>query len=200
MPRYSEERRQAVVAKLLPPHNLSPQVIAEQEGISLGTVYKWRKEARAEGRCLPDALGKGADGWSSKDKFSAVLETASMNAQETAEFCRRRGIYPEQLERWRHDCEQAASLSHSERQREADEAKQQRKRIKALEKELARKNEALAETAALLALRNALGLAPSCRDRNSAAAYSQLGCQRRSRPFFGGSSPSRNMVRAAIWT
>ncbi|WP_043488395.1 helix-turn-helix domain-containing protein, partial [Halomonas halodenitrificans] len=78
MPRYSEERRQAVVTKLLPPHNLSPKVIAEQEGISLGTVYKWRKEARAEGRCLPDALGKGADGWSSKDKFSAVLETASM--------------------------------------------------------------------------------------------------------------------------
>ena len=74
MPRYSEERRQAVVTKLLPPHNLSPQVIAEQEGISLGTVYKWRKEARAEGRCLPDALGKGADGWSSKDKFSAVIE------------------------------------------------------------------------------------------------------------------------------
>ena len=30
MPRYSEERRQAVVTKLLPPHNLSPQVIAEQ--------------------------------------------------------------------------------------------------------------------------------------------------------------------------
>ena len=45
------------------------------------------------------------------------------------------------------------SLALGERQREADEAKQQRKRIKALEKELARKNEALAETAALLALR-----------------------------------------------
>src|SRR5690554_7390441 len=96
MPRYSEERRQAVVTKLLPPHNLSPQVIAEQEGISLGTVYTWRKQARAEGRCLPDALGKGTDGWSSKDKFNAVLETASMNAQETAEYCRRRGIFPEQ--------------------------------------------------------------------------------------------------------
>ena len=46
---------------------------------------------------------------------------------------RRRGLYPEQLEQWRHDCEQAASLSHSERQREADELKQQRKLIKALE-------------------------------------------------------------------
>jgi transposase-like protein len=153
MPRYSEERRQAVVTKLLPPHNLSPQEIAEQEGISLGSVYKWRKEARAEGRCLPEALGKGADGWSSRDKFSAVVETAAMNAEQTAEYSRRRGLYPEQLERWRHDCEQAASLSHGQSQREAEEAKQQRKRIKALEKELARKNDALAETAALLALR-----------------------------------------------
>lgn len=46
------------MTKLLP-HNPSPQVI---EGISLATVYKWHKEARAEGRCLPGALGKGADG------------------------------------------------------------------------------------------------------------------------------------------
>ena len=77
MPRYSEERRQAVVAKLLPPHNLTPHEVAEQEGISVATVYKWRKEARAEGRCLPDALGKGADGWSSGDKFTAVVESAA---------------------------------------------------------------------------------------------------------------------------
>lgn len=76
-----------------------------------------------------------------------------MNAHDIAEYCRRRGLYPEQLEQWRHDCEQAASLSQSERQREADELKQQRQRIKALEKELARKNSALAETAALLTLR-----------------------------------------------
>lgn len=53
---------------------------------------------------------------------------------------------------WRHDCEQAASLSYEDRRREADEAKQQRKRIKELERELHRKNTALAETAALLTL------------------------------------------------
>ncbi|MFC2992969.1 hypothetical protein [Halomonas tibetensis] len=84
MLRYSEERWQAAVAKLLPPHNLLSQAIAEQEEISLSSVYKWRKEACTEGRCLPDAQSKGAGGWSSKDKFNAVLEAASMNAQETA--------------------------------------------------------------------------------------------------------------------
>ena len=72
-----------------------------------------------------------------------------MNAHDVAEYGRRRGLYPEQLEQWRHDCEQSANLSHSERQREAGELKQQRKRIK----KLARKNSALAEIAALLKLR-----------------------------------------------
>ncbi len=75
-----------------------------------------------------------------------------MNTEEVAAWCRQRGLYPEQLQRWRHDCEQAASLSHDERRREAEEARQQRKRIKELERELQRKNSALAETAALLTL------------------------------------------------
>ncbi|WPL15679.1 hypothetical protein Thiowin_00588 [Thiorhodovibrio winogradskyi] len=59
MPRYSEERRAAVVAKLLPPQNLSPQAVAEQEGLSLATVYKWRQDARDKGRCPPDADARG---------------------------------------------------------------------------------------------------------------------------------------------
>ncbi|MBK1650458.1 hypothetical protein CKO36_18270 [Rhabdochromatium marinum] len=39
MARYSEEHRAAVVAKLLPPQSLSSQAVAEQEGLSLATVY-----------------------------------------------------------------------------------------------------------------------------------------------------------------
>jgi len=61
MPRYSEERRQAVVAKLLPPHNLTALVVAEQEGISVATIYKWRKEMPVEGRGLPAAGYQSAD-------------------------------------------------------------------------------------------------------------------------------------------
>ncbi len=71
-----------------------------------------------------------------------------------AEYCRRRrGLYPEQIQRWRLDCEQVASLSHDERQREADDAKQQHKRVRELEREFKHKEAALAETAALLTLR-----------------------------------------------
>ena len=149
---YSEERRAAIVAKLLPPQNLSPREVAEQEGISLPTVYKWRKEARAAGRCLPDADASGSKSWSSKDRFGAVVETAGMNSAQVAEYCRRRGLYPEQLARWRQDCEQAGNLSQSERRREGEELKVQRQRIRQLERELQRKESALAEAAALLVL------------------------------------------------
>ncbi|WP_295543295.1 hypothetical protein [uncultured Thiohalocapsa sp.] len=92
MPRYSKEGRAAVVAKLLPPQRLSPQAVAAQEGLSLATVYKWRKEARIEGRCLPNADAQDSTQWSSKDRFAAVLETAAMNAVETAAYCRRWGL------------------------------------------------------------------------------------------------------------
>ena len=75
-----------------------------------------------------------------------------MNGAELAEYCRRRGVYPEQIAAWRQDCEQAASLPQQERRQEALEAKTQRERIRELERDLRRKNAALAETAALLTL------------------------------------------------
>jgi hypothetical protein len=39
MPSYADERREAVVAKLLPPRNLSVSEVARQEGISVATIY-----------------------------------------------------------------------------------------------------------------------------------------------------------------
>jgi hypothetical protein len=87
MPRYSDERRQAVVAKLLPPYNQSVEDVAREEGISSATVYKWSQEAR----CLPDASDQGVEGWSSRDKFAAVIESAAMNAEEIAAYCRQHG-------------------------------------------------------------------------------------------------------------
>jgi len=138
---------------MLPPHNLSPQAVSEQEGISLGTLYKWRKEARTQGTCVPDADASGPEGWSARDKFAAVVETAGMNEHDRAEYCRSRGLYLEQLQQWRADCERATELADGERRQSGAEARAERKRTKALEKALKRKEAALAETAALLTLR-----------------------------------------------
>lgn len=153
MKRYSEERKQAVLAKMLPPHNLSPKEVSQQEGISLATLYNWRRKAREQGTCLPDADASNPENWSGRDKFAAVLETAAMSEHERAEYCRRRGLYVEQLRRWRQHCERAGDLAAGEQAQRERESRDERKRIKELERELRRKEAALAETAALLTLR-----------------------------------------------
>lgn len=152
MPRYAEERKEAVIARLSPPENRSPQEVADMEGISLATVYNWRRQAREQGRCLPDADVTGPEGWTARDKFAAVVEAAALNEHDLAAYCRRRGLHAEQLQAWRRDCEQAADLGNARRGEQAAGDRAQRKRIKTLERELQRKEAALAETAALLTL------------------------------------------------
>ena len=82
-----------------------------------------------------------------------VLETAGLNATELSAYCRERGLYPEQVERWR----QAATDANEKpvhtlkEQKELERLRAQDQReIKRLKKELTRKDKALAEAAALL--------------------------------------------------
>ena len=97
-------------------------------------------------------LRDGPQGWTAKDKFAAVLETAAMSEHERAAYCRRRGLYPEQITAWRASCEQANDWSAHEEQRRRQSTRDDKKQLKALERELRRKDAALAETAALLTL------------------------------------------------
>ena len=50
---------------------------------------------------MPDADNSSASNWSSRDKFAVVMETAAMSQAEIAEYCREKGLFPEQLVQWR---------------------------------------------------------------------------------------------------
>lgn len=141
--------------KLLPPENRTVREVAEEEGISEVTLYNWRKRAREQGVAVPGS-GKQSDGWSGDAKFAVVVETAGLNEAQLSEYCRSKGLYPEQVKDWREAC--VAGVSHAGERRQAEQAQGRRdkKRIKELERELRRKDKALAETAALLALRKKL--------------------------------------------
>jgi len=145
---YSKERRAAVIAKMQPPDRLSIPSLSREEGISEATLYKWRSEARAQRRLAQDAVAPA--GWTSRDKFAAVVETASLNAEALAAYCRERGLCPEQIAAWR------AAFNDWARETAAGQfrlSRKDRKRVRELERELARKEKALAEAAALLTLR-----------------------------------------------
>ena len=137
---------------MLPPNTMAIRQLSHEEGISEATLHKWRAEARGKGQLLPDA-DAGPEGWSSRDKFAAVLETAALNAADLAEYCRKRGLYPAQITAWRSACEQANDWDRASTARLGQATKEEKKRVKDLERELARKEKALAEAAALLILR-----------------------------------------------
>lgn len=137
---------------MMPPENMPVSALAKETGITEQTLYTWRRQLKNLGKPVPGD-GKNPEGWSSEDKFAVVLETAALNEAELAEYCRRKGLYAEQIAAWRQACltanASAAELTRSQR----EQAKEDRKRIRQLEKELQRKEKALAEAAALLVLR-----------------------------------------------
>ena len=96
MARYSEERKASVITQMMPPQNKSAVTLSEETGIPYQTLYNWRKQARNRG-CIVPGDGHSPEDWSSEDKFKVVLETASLNEAELSEYCRKKGLYPEQV-------------------------------------------------------------------------------------------------------
>lgn len=149
---YSKELKSAIIAKMLPPNDISISKISREEGIPEATLHKWRNAARANGVAAP-ATDSPAERWSTQDKFLIVLETAALSEIELAEYCRSKGLYVEEVQAWKDACMQANGGIAKEASRLSRELKQKEKENRMLEKELQRKEKALAETAALLVLR-----------------------------------------------
>ncbi|MDT8444559.1 MAG: IS3 family transposase, partial [Desulfuromonadales bacterium] len=74
------------------------------------------------------------------------------NESERSAYCRKRGLYPEQLAAWRQACEQANDWAEQRSQEHAKADRELQRKMRELERELQRKDKALAETAALLTL------------------------------------------------
>ena len=155
MKRYSPERKEAVLKKLAPPNNLSVPELAQQEGIAVGTLYNWRSQARLKGMPVPGP-SKTSDDWSTQAKFAVVVETATLSEAELSQYCREKGLYPEQVAAWKQNCLEGFDSAPARQKKELKQSKADRKRVKHLEKELRRKDKALAEAAAILVLRKKL--------------------------------------------
>ncbi|WP_126298233.1 IS3 family transposase [Shimwellia blattae] len=149
MKRISPERKASTLAKLFPPYNMTVAAVAQMEGIAEATLYHWRKQAKAEGKPVP-GNSKNSEQWPAEARFAAIVETATLSETEIAEYCRKKGLYPEQLIQWKQGFIQTGNPG--------DKAalKQSQKEVKQLKKELVRKEKALAEAAAILVLRKKL--------------------------------------------
>jgi transposase-like protein len=149
MSRYSKEKKDHALLLMGPPQNLSVAEVAKRTGVTEPTLYAWRNVARAAGRPVPGD-GSQPEDWKHEDKFAMVVETLGLADSELAEYGRRKGVFVEQILQWRSACMQATAGA---RDRHAAAAlAEERRRSRQLEKELGRKERALAEAAALLVL------------------------------------------------
>lgn len=155
MPRYSEERKQVILSKLLPPSNMSVAEVSRNEGIGLQTLYNWRDKAKQQGRPVPGNKPT-PEQWSAEAKLATVIETASLNEAELSEYCREKGLYVEQVKAWKADSLRGFMSSREQELETKRQRKADHKEIKQLKRELREKEKALAETAAILVLRKKL--------------------------------------------
>ena len=80
-----------------------------------------------------------------------------MNQADLAEYCRKKGLYKEQIDAWRSVCLSANTGEINQTKRFSQELKEEKKRTSEIEKDLRKKEKALAEAAALLLLRKKAG-------------------------------------------
>ena len=155
---YTDTIKARMVRRLVGPGAVSATALAAETGISHSTLSKWLLQA---GRVRPvtekDKPGdsplppppRRPQEWTAQEKLNALIEAGGLDDEALGEYLRRAGLHREQLDQWRADAEAALEGPRAERRRTAAEGK----RIKELERELRRKDKALAETAALLVLR-----------------------------------------------
>ena len=142
---YSEAFKARIVRRLVGPSAVSANAMAQEVGLSQGTLSRWLRAAGTVGSMTRPAKKQ----WTGAEKLRAVTETRTLKGSEIGVWLRREGLHTSQLSAWRAAAEAALAEPTRGRAKPSAEAK----RIQELERELRRKDAALAETAALLVLK-----------------------------------------------
>ena len=145
--RYSNRFKSRMVQRMLGPEGLSATALSKEMGITQSTLSRWLRQA-SEGKVPAMPKKKRPQDWTPEEKLSVVAEASALPDDELGAFLRRKGLHAAQLERWREAM--FAAVSRPSRSRKASP---EARRVRELEKELRRKDKALAEAAALLVLK-----------------------------------------------
>ena len=149
---YPEKFKAKMVQKLTAPGASSAAALSEEVGVPQPTLSRWVREAgRVGGMAKSKRTTAGArkrpQDWTAEEKLEAVIEAAPLSDEDLGIYLRHRGLHGTHLKQWRQQF--VAGVKTPRSKKSSPEAK----RIRELERELRRKDKALAETAALLVLK-----------------------------------------------
>lgn len=149
---------------MLGPPTISARALAQKVGVGQPTLSRWLRDAGTLASMVSDEKREekfaATKKWAVKEKLRVVAAAEGLEGRALGEFLRREGLHEAQLKSWRDTA--AGALSSAEAPSGPLTAKQRRrlagaeKRVKELERELRRKEKALAEAAALLMLEKKL--------------------------------------------
>ena len=150
MTQYSESFKSKMVQRMVGPTALSASRLARQVGIAQPTLSKWLRDAQGNIGSVkfdspppPPANPRRPEDWSPEERLQAVLEASRLRDEELGAFLRQKGLHEAILTEWK-----AAALEALAPQKKTTDSR----RVRELEKQLRRKDKALAEAAALLVL------------------------------------------------
>jgi transposase-like protein len=140
---HTPEFKRSCVEKLLLSKNRNAYQVAEELGVSKSSLYKWRSEFTVDNKTIP-CLAKN---WSRSEKVDAIIKVNNLVEPELGRWLREKGLRSEHLKLWESEVKKLPS------QKEKEELKKAKLLIKKLQKDLSKKDKALAEVSALLILK-----------------------------------------------
>ena len=152
MIQLSEEAKESIVMQAINRGDNSIASIAQANNIGISTLQKWLKRYR-EGQSLgrsskPNTQQKGLI---RAEQFEHILATHDLDEVSLGEYCRKYGLYSHQLTTWREELMSTKKTSQDTKL--LCELRQLKDDNKRLQRELSRKDKALAEASALLILK-----------------------------------------------
>lgn len=140
---YGRKFQARMVGKMLPPNGKSAGMLSSETGVSQPTLSRWLREASRVGGMDPKPKK-----WTAAEKLRVVIKASELTEAEVGELLRREGLHEAALNLWRSDIE--AALEEGPKKRKPSS---EGRRIKELEREIRRKDKALAEVSAILVLK-----------------------------------------------
>lgn len=149
---YTASFRSSMVRKMTGPGAPSATTLGRETGVPQQTLSRWLREAGSVGGMVPgeskEPPARRPQDWPLEDILEAVLESSRLSGEELGAFLRRKGIHQAHLDEWRTRLAAGLKGGSSKPKGRSKDAR----RVQELERELRRKEKALAEAAALLVL------------------------------------------------
>ncbi len=143
-----------MVQRMLGSEAISATGLSTEAGVSQATLSRWLNQARTLSPMNREqnerTNARSPRQWTAEEKLPVVAEASALSDEELGAFLRGKGLHMAQLAEWRESASQSLDDGKKKRRRKMSP---EQKRIRELEKELRRKDRALAEVTALLVLK-----------------------------------------------